>query len=179
MEKDILKVLIDEKTLKNRVAELGKIIEREYQGKDLMVIGVLKGCMFFLTDLVREINLPLTMDFMVVSSYGNATKSSGVVRIIKDLERDIQGKDILIVEDIVDTGLTLSYLIEVLKGRNPNSVKVISLLDKPSRRKIEVDVEHIGFSVPDEFVCGYGLDYNEVYRNLPFVCILKPEVYMK
>ena len=179
MEKDILKVLIDEKTIKNRVAELGKIIECEYQGKDLMVIGVLKGCMFFLTDLVREINLPLTMDFMVVSSYGNATKSSGVVRIIKDLERDIQGKDILIVEDIVDTGLTLSYLIEVLKGRNPNSVKVISLLDKPSRRKIEVDVEHIGFSVPDEFVCGYGLDYNEVYRNLPFVCILKPEVYMK
>ena len=179
MEKDILKVLIDEKTIKNRVAELGKIIECEYKGKDLMVIGVLKGCMFFLTDLVREINLPLTMDFMVVSSYGDATKSSGVVRIIKDLERDIQGKDILIVEDIVDTGLTLSYLIEVLKGRNPNSVKVISLLDKPSRRKIQVDVEHIGFSVPDEFVCGYGLDYNEVYRNLPFVCILKPEVYMK
>ena len=179
MEKDILKVLIDEKTIKNRVAELGKIIECEYQGKDLMVVGILKGCMFFLTDLVREINLPLTMDFMVVSSYGDATKSSGVVRIIKDLERDIQGKDILIVEDIVDTGLTLSYLIEVLKGRNPNSVKVISLLDKPSRRKIDVDVEHIGFSVPDEFVCGYGLDYNEVYRNLPFVCILKPEVYMK
>ena len=179
MENDILKVLIDEKTIKNRVEELGKIIECEYQGKDLMVVGVLKGCMFFLTDLVREINLPLTMDFMVVSSYGDATKSSGVVRIIKDLERDIQGKDILIVEDIVDTGLTLSYLIEVLKGRNPNSVKVISLLDKPSRRKIDVDVEHIGFSVPDEFVCGYGLDYNEVYRNLPFVCILKPEVYMK
>ena len=142
-----------------------------------MVVGILKGCMLYLSDLVRAIELPLTMDFMVVSSYGSATKSSGVVRIIKDLEREIEGKDILIVEDIVDTGLTLSYLIENLKTRNPNTVKVCSLLDKPDRRKAHVDIEYVGFQIPDEFVVGYGLDYSEVYRNLPFVCVLKPEVY--
>lgn len=177
MKNDILKVLYDENQLRKRVNELGKLIENDYKDKDLVVIGVLKGCMFFMADLVREINLPLVIDFMVVSSYGASTKSSGVVRIIKDLERDIQGKDVLIVEDIIDTGLTLSYLIEVLKGRSPNSIEVVSLLDKPSRRKADVDISYTGFQVPDEFVCGYGLDYNELYRNLPFVCILKPEVY--
>jgi len=179
MDKDILKVLISEDELAQRVKELGAQITEDYKGKNLMILGVLKGCMLFLSDLVREIKLPLTMDFMVVSSYGSATKSSGVVRIIKDLEQDITNKDVLIVEDIVDSGLTLSYLIENLKSRNPRSVKLCTLLDKPDRRKVEVDIHYIGYTIPDEFVVGYGLDYNEVYRNLPFVCILKPEVYTK
>ncbi len=177
MHKDIQKVLLSEEEIAKRVKELGVQLTEDYKGKDLMVVGILKGCMLFLSDLVRAIDLPLTMDFMVVSSYGNATKSSGVVRIIKDLEREIEGKDVLIVEDIVDTGLTLSYLIENLKTRNPNSVKVCSLLDKPERRKVHVDIEYIGFGIPDEFVIGYGLDYAEVYRNLPFVGVPKPEVY--
>jgi len=177
MHEDIQKILISEEEIAKRVKELGVQLTEEYKGKELMVVGILKGCMLFLSDLVRAIDLPLTMDFMVVSSYGNATKSSGVVRIIKDLEREIEGKDVLIVEDIVDTGLTLSYLIENLKTRNPNSVKVCSLLDKPERRKVHVDIEYIGFEIPDEFVIGYGLDYAEVYRNLPFVGVPKPEVY--
>jgi hypoxanthine phosphoribosyltransferase len=169
--------MISEEEIAKRVKELGKQLTEEYKGKDLMVVGILKGCMLFLSDLVRAIDLPLTMDFMVVSSYGTSTKSSGVVRIIKDLEREIEGKDVLIIEDIVDTGLTLSYLMENLKTRNPNSVKVCSLLDKPERRKVQVDIEYVGFQIPDEFVVGYGLDYAEIYRNLPFVCVLKPEVY--
>lgn len=177
MQKDIKKILISEEEIAKRVRELGKQLTEEYKGKELLVVGVLKGCMLFLSDLVRAIELPLTMDFMVVSSYGNATKSSGVVRIIKDLEREIEGKDVLIVEDIVDSGLTLSYLIENLKTRNPGSIKVCSLLDKPERRKAPVNIEYVGFTIPDEFVVGYGLDYSEVYRNLPFVCVLKPEVY--
>lgn len=177
MHNDIKSILISEEELAKRIKEMGAQLTEDYKGKDLMVVGILKGCMLYLSDLVRNIDLPLTMDFMVVSSYGSATKSSGVVRIIKDLEREIEGKDVLIVEDIVDTGLTLSYLIENLKTRNPNSVKVCSLLDKPDRRKVHVDIEYVGFQIPDEFVVGYGLDYDEVYRNLPFVCVLKPEVY--
>ncbi len=179
MEKDILKIMISEEEIQKKVKEIGQRITEDYKGRDLLVVGILKGCMLFLSDLVKEIKLPLTMDFMVVSSYGSATKSSGVVRIIKDLEREIQDKDVLIIEDIVDTGLTLSYLMENLKTRNPRSVKVCSLLDKPDRRKAAVDIEYVGFTIPDEFVVGYGLDYSEVYRNLPFVCVLKPEVYMK
>lgn len=179
MQNDIKEILITEEEIRRRTKELGKEITEHYKGKDLVVIGVLKGCVIFLSDLVREIDLPLTMDFMVVSSYGNATRSSGVVRIIKDLEKDIQGKDVLIVEDIVDSGLTLSYLVEYLKSRNANSVKICSLLDKPERRKAQVTIDFSGFQIPDEFVIGYGLDYAEVYRNLPFVCILKPEVYTK
>jgi hypoxanthine phosphoribosyltransferase len=177
VQKDIKSILISEEELAKRVKELGKQLTEKYRGKDLMIVGILKGCMLFLSDLVRAIDLPLTMDFMVVSSYGSATKSSGVVRIIKDLEREIEGKDVLIVEDIVDTGLTLSYLIENLKTRNPKSVKVCSLLDKPDRRKAQVDIGYVGFKIADEFVVGYGLDYSEIYRNLPFVCVLKPEVY--
>lgn len=177
MKNDILKVLISKDELEAKVKELGQMITRDYKGKDLMVVGVLKGCVLFLSDLIREIDLPLTMDFMVVSSYGSSTKSSGVVRIIKDLEKDIAGKDVLIVEDIVDTGLTLNYLIDYLKSRNANSVKICTLLEKPDRRKVEVDLEYVGFHIPDEFVVGYGLDYAEVYRNLPFVCVLKPEIY--
>ncbi|KUO70947.1 MAG: hypoxanthine phosphoribosyltransferase [Clostridia bacterium BRH_c25] len=177
MQKDIKNILISEEEIAKRVKELGKQLTEVYEGRELLIVGILKGCMLFLSDLVRSIDLPLTMDFMVVSSYGNTTKSSGVVRIIKDLEREIEGKDVLIVEDIVDTGLTLSYLIENFKTRNPKSVKVCSLLDKPDRRMAKVDIEYIGFTIPDEFVVGYGLDYSEVYRNLPFVCVLKPEVY--
>ncbi|MFZ5354796.1 MAG: hypoxanthine phosphoribosyltransferase [Bacillota bacterium] len=179
MRNDIAKILISEEQLKSRIKELGKQITEDYKGEDLLLVGVLKGCVLFLSDLSREIDLPLTMDFMVVSSYGSSTKSSGVVRIIKDLEADIHNKNVLIVEDIVDTGLTLSYLIEILKSRNPKSIKVCSLLDKPERRKVSVDIAYTGFTIPDEFVIGYGLDYAEVYRNLPFVCVLKPEVYTK
>ncbi len=177
MQNSIKSILITEEEIAKRVKELGAQLTEEYKGRDLLIVGVLKGCVMFLSDLVRAIDLPLTLDFMVVSSYGSATKSSGVVRIIKDLEKEIEGKDVLIVEDIVDTGLTLSYLIENLKTRNPKSVKVCSLLDKPDRRKSQVDIEYVGFKIPDEFVVGYGLDYAEVYRNLPFVCVLKPEVY--
>lgn len=177
MQRDIKNIMLSEEEIAKRVKELGKQLTEEYKGRELLIVGVLKGCMLFLSDLVRTIDIPLTMDFMVVSSYGTATKSSGVVRIIKDLEREIEGKDVLIVEDIVDSGLTLSYLIENLKTRNPKSIKVCSLLDKPDRRKAKVDIEYVGFKIPDEFVVGYGLDYAERYRNLPFVCVLKPEVY--
>ncbi len=176
---DIKSIMISEEEISKRVKELGKQLTEDYKGKELLVVGILKGCMLFLSDLVRTIELPLTMDFMVVSSYGATTKSSGVVRIIKDLEREIEGKDVLIVEDIVDTGLTLSYLVENFKARNPKSVRVCSLLDKPDRRKAQVDIQYVGFKIPDEFVVGYGLDYGENYRNLPFVCVLKPEVYTK
>ncbi|MGI6585552.1 MAG: hypoxanthine phosphoribosyltransferase [Lutisporaceae bacterium] len=171
--------MISEEEIAKRVKELGKQLTEDYRGKELLIVGILKGCMLFLSDLVRAIELPLTMDFMVVSSYGTTTKSSGVVRIIKDLEREIEGKDVLIVEDIVDTGLTLSYLVENFKSRNPKSVRICSLLDKPDRRKAQVDIEYVGFKIPDEFVVGYGLDYGENYRNLPFVCVLKPEIYTK
>jgi len=176
---DIKSILISEEEIAKRVKELGKQLTEDYKGKELLVVGILKGCMLFLSDLVRTIDLPLTLDFMVVSSYGATTKSSGVVGKEKDLEGEIEGKDVLIVEDIVDTGLTLSYLVENFKARNPKSVKVCSLLDKPDRRKAQVDIQYIGFKIPDEFVVGYGLDYGENYRNLPFVCVLKPEVYTK
>ena len=179
MLEDMKSILISEEEIAKRVKELGKQLTEDYKGKELLVVGILKGCMLFLSDLVRTIDLPLTLDFMVVSSYGATTKSSGVVRIVKDLEREIEGKDVLIVEDIVDTGLTLSYLVENFKARNPKSVKVCSLLDKPDRRKAQVDIQYVGFKIPDEFVVGYGLDYGENYRNLPFVCVLKPEVYTK
>ena len=179
MLEDMKSILISEEEIAKRVKELGKQLAEDYKGKELLVVGILKGCMLFLSDLVRTIDLPLTLDFMVVSSYGATTKSSGVVRIVKDLEREIEGKDVLIVEDIVDTGLTLSYLVENFKARNPKSVKVCSLLDKPDRRKAQVEIQYIGFKIPDEFVVGYGLDYGENYRNLPFVCVLKPEVYTK
>jgi hypoxanthine phosphoribosyltransferase len=145
---DIKSIMISEEEIAKRVKELGKQLTEDYRGKELLIVGILKGCMLFLSDLVRAIELPLTMDFMVVSSYGTTTKSSGVVRIIKDLEREIEGKDVLIVEDIVDTGLTLSYLVENFKSRNPKSVRICSLLDKPDRRKAQVDIEYVGFKIP-------------------------------
>ncbi|MFZ3102603.1 MAG: hypoxanthine phosphoribosyltransferase [Desulfitobacteriaceae bacterium] len=179
MDQDIERVLLTEEQLKQCVVNLGAEITKDYTGQKLLVLGILKGAVPFMADLIRQIKLPLVYDFMAVSSYGFSTKSSGVVRILKDLERSVEDVHILIVEDIVDTGLTLKYLKENLLGRNPLSVKVVTLLDKPSRRGAGAAVtpEYNGFSIPDEFVVGYGLDYQENYRNLPYVGVLKREVY--
>ena len=172
MNNDILKVLITKEELEQKVKELGQMITKDYKDKDLMIVGVLKGCVIFLSDLIREIDLPLTMDFMAVSSYGRSTHSSGVVRILKDLDEDIEGKDVLIVEDIVDTGLTLNYLADNLLSRNPKSLKICCCLDKPSKRRVPVKVDYVGFTIPDKFVVGYGLDYAEKYRNLSYICVV-------
>lgn len=178
MLKDTKKVLISEEELMAKVKELGKRISEDYKDKeDVLLIGVLKGAFIFMADLIRCIDIPLQVDFMAVSSYGASTESSGVVRILKDLEQHVEGKNILIVEDIVDSGLTLSYLRKLLISRKPKSVKICSLLDKPSRRKVDLKVDYLGFEIPDDFVVGYGLDFDEKYRNLPHICILKPEIY--
>lgn len=174
---DLAEILIDEKTLQAKIAELAKQISHDYAGKELMLVGVLKGAIMFMVDLARAINLPLTLDFMAISSYGASTESSGVVRIIKDLDNSIEGKNILIVEDIVDSGLTLSYLADYLRARNPDSLKICVLLNKPERRTSDVAVDYLGFDIPDKFVVGYGLDYAEVYRNLPYIGVLKPDRY--
>lgn len=173
------RILIDEQRTMKRVKELGEQITKDYQGCDLMVVGILKGAVIFLSDLIKEIKLPLKLDFMAVSSYGASTKTSGVVRILKDLDEEIEGKDVLIVEDIVDTGLTLHYLIANLRSRKPKSIKICCFLDKPSRRQVPVHVDYIGFDIPDEFVVGYGLDFAERYRNLPYVCVLDEKTYKK
>jgi hypoxanthine phosphoribosyltransferase len=177
MYNDVEKVLISKEELAKRTKELGQQISSDYRGKDLMLIGVLKGSVVFMADLMKEIDIYCTMDFMAVSSYGASTQSPGVVRILKDLDSSIEGKNILIVEDIIDTGYTLKYLIENLKSRNPAEIKICCLLDKPDRRKVELDIDYTGFKIPDAFVIGYGLDYAERYRNLPFIGILKKEVY--
>ena len=179
MREHIAKVLIEEATLKKRVAELGRTITEDYREKDLVIIGILKGAILFLSDLIQSIDLPLVMDFMAVSSYGASTKSSGIVRILKDLDEEIAGKDVLIVEDIVDTGLTLQYLLENLRTRHPRSLRICAFLDKPSRRTAQISVDYVGFEIPDEFVVGYGLDYAEKYRNFPFVGVLAKEAYEK
>lgn len=179
MNKDIKKILIDEDSLQAKIRELGAKITEDYKGKELLLICVLKGAVVFVSDLMKRIDLPLEIDFMAVSSYGSDTKTSGVVRILKDLNQGIEGKNVLIVEDIIDSGLTLSYLIENLKARGPESVEICTILDKPDRRKTNIDIKYTGFQVPDEFVIGYGLDYAEKYRNLPFVAVLKEEVYTK
>jgi len=176
---DVERILLSAVDIRAKVAELGRKISEDYQGKELIVVGILKGAAIFCSDLLREITVPVSLDFMAVSSYGASTKSTGVMRILKDLDESIQGKHVLLVEDIVDTGLTLNYLREYLEGRNPASLKVCVLLDKPSRRKTEVAVEYRGFEIPDEFVVGYGLDYAEKYRNLPYISVLKPSIYMK
>lgn len=178
MEENIGKILFSKEQIAKRVAELGAEITQDYQGQKLLVLGILKGAVPFMSDLIREIKLPLSYDFMALSSYGASTQSSGVVRILKDLERSVEDVHILVAEDIVDTGLTLKYLKENLKSRNPLSVKVATLLDKAERRKVEVYPDYNGFSIPDEFVVGYGLDFNEAYRNLPYVGVLKPEAYL-
>lgn len=177
MEEYIGRVLLTREDIQKRVSELGDEITRDYKGEKLLALGILKGAVPFMADLIREIKIPLQYDFMAVSSYGASTHSSGVVRILKDLERSVEDLHILIVEDIIDTGLTLKYLIDNLAARNPLSVKVVTLLDKPDRRKVGVVPDYNGFSIPDEFVVGYGLDFNEAYRNLPYVGILKPEAY--
>lgn len=179
MRRDIQEVLFTEAELNERISELGEQITADYEGKSLIVVGILKGSNIFTSDLVRKVNLPLKMDFMAVSSYGNATESTGVVKILKDLDRDIEGEHVLIVEDIVDSGLTLKYLKDILLTRNPASVKVCTLLDKPARRKENIKPDYLGYEVPDEFIVGYGIDYAERYRNLPYVGILKREVYEK
>lgn len=177
MKNDILKVLLDEKTISEKVSELGAQISRDYAGKNLLLVSVLKGSVVFMADLMRAITIPLSIDFMCVSSYGSGVKTSGVVKIVKDLALNLEGYDLLLVEDILDSGMTLAYLEEILKLRNPNSIRICTLLDKPSRRKADINAFYSGFSVPDEFVVGYGLDYDEKYRNLPYIGILKPEVY--
>lgn len=177
MINDIKEVLISEEVLKDKVIELGKKITEDYKGKNLLLVCVLKGAVIFVSDLMKRIDLPLEIDFMAISSYGSDTKSSGVVRILKDLNSGIEGRDVLIVEDIIDSGLTLSYLVENLKARGPKSVEICTILDKPSRRKADITIKYTGFQVPDEFVVGYGLDYAEKYRNLPYIAVLKEEIY--
>ncbi|WP_027415783.1 hypoxanthine phosphoribosyltransferase [Aneurinibacillus terranovensis] len=177
MENDIKEVLLTEEQIDAKVRELGRLLSTEYKGKNPLVICVLRGAALFMTDLIRRIDIPLEIDFMAVSSYGDSTKSSGVVRIMKDLDTSVEGRDVLIVEDIIDSGLTLSYLIDVIDRRNAASVKVVTLLDKPARRTVDLLPDYCGFQIPDAFVVGYGLDYAEKYRNLPYIGILKPEVY--
>ena len=178
MINDIDRVLLSEEDLRSIVKRLGAEITKDYEGKKLVLVSVLKGSVIFMADLMREIKVPCTIDFMSVSSYGSGTKTSGVVKIIKDLDTDVvDGADLLIVEDILDSGVTLEYLIKILSARNPKSVKICTLLDKPERRKANVYADYSGAQIPDAFVVGYGLDFNEKYRNLPFVGALKPAVY--
>ena len=165
-------VMVEEHELQRRVAELGSTLSRDYEGRELFMMGVLKGAVFFLADLMRHIHVPCELDFMAVSSYGSLTDSSGVVRILKDLDSSIEGKDVLIVEDIVDSGLTLNYLQRNLRGRNPRSLEVCALLVKPGRRKIDLPIRYVGFEIPNRFVVGYGLDLDQRYRNLPYVAAI-------
>src|SRR5436190_4378399 len=166
-------ILVQPDDLRRKVADLGKQISADYEDKDLLLVGVLKGAVFFLSDLMREITVPCEVDFMAVASYGSATDSSGVVRILKDLDAAIEGRDVLIVEDIVDSGLTLQYLLRNLGARNPRSIEVVALLTKPARRKVELPTKYVGFEIPDRFAIGYGLDYGEHFRHLPFVAALR------
>ncbi|MEK3705623.1 MAG: hypoxanthine phosphoribosyltransferase [Paenibacillus sp.] len=177
MQNDIQEVLISEEEIQSKVKELGATLSAEYADRNPLVICVLKGAFIFMADLVKNITVPVEMDFMAVSSYGASTKSSGVVKIIKDLDVSVEGREVLIVEDIIDSGLTLSYLIELLENRGAESVRVVTLFDKPSGRKVELEAHYTGFDIPDAFIVGYGLDFAEKYRNLPYIGILKPEVY--
>lgn len=179
MMNDIEEVLVPREQIQEMVKRLGRQISEDYDGKELVLVGVLKGGFIFLADLMREITIPVDMDFISVSSYGASTRSSGVVRIIKDIDLDVVGKHVLIVEDLVDTGLTLRHLRDLFNTRGPKSVKICTAFDKPSRRKVEIEVEYKGIEVPDKFIVGYGLDYAGKYRNLPDVCTLREEVYGK
>jgi hypoxanthine phosphoribosyltransferase len=174
---DIAHILITEEQLRQRTRELGQQISSDYKGKDLHLICVLKGGATFLVDLMRQIGIPHSIDFMATSSYGSATESSGVVRILKDLDASIEGRNVLIVDDIIDSGLTIAYLRRILLERMPTSLRICTLLDKNERREVEVPLDYIGFAIPNEFVVGYGMDFREIYRNLPFVGVLKPEMY--
>jgi hypoxanthine phosphoribosyltransferase len=175
LERAVGEILIDEDALGARVAELGAEVSADYQGRDLLLIGVLKGAVFFMADLMRQITVPCEVDFMAISSYGDSTDSSGIVRILKDLDINIEGRDVLVVEDNIDSGLTLSYLIRNLESREPASLEVCALMTKPARREIDVPVRYIGFEIPNRFVVGYGLDFGERYRNLPYVAVLSDE----
>ncbi|MFD3448324.1 hypoxanthine phosphoribosyltransferase [Microbacteriaceae bacterium 4G12] len=179
MNQDIEKVLVSEEQIQEKVKELGAILAEDYKDIVPLAVGVLKGAMPFMGDLLKRMDSYLEMDFMAVSSYGHSTTSTGEVKILKDLDTSVEGRDILIVEDIIDSGLTLSYLVDLFKYRKAKSVKIVTLLDKPSGRKVNIEADYIGFTVPDEFVVGYGLDYIEQYRNLPYVGVLKPSVYSK
>jgi hypoxanthine phosphoribosyltransferase len=174
---DIDQVLVSDEQIQNRLAEIGAEIDRDYRGRSVLLVGVLKGAFVLMADLARNITIPVEFDFMAVSSYGSATQTSGVVRILKDLDLDIAGRDVIVVEDIVDSGLTLNYLMRNLRARGPATLEVMSLLSKPDQVRVDVPVRYHGFAVPNLFVVGYGLDYDERYRNLPYVGTLKPEVY--
>ncbi len=175
---DVAEVLVSEEAIQGRVRELGQRISDDYRGRDLTLVSVLKGSLPFMADLMRAIDVPVRIDLMEVSSYGGtSTESSGLVRILKDLSASIAGEDVLLVEDIIDTGLTLNYLIRYLRGKNPASLRICTLLDKPARRLVDIPVDYTGFTIEDRFVVGYGLDYGELYRNLRFVGVLRPEVY--
>jgi hypoxanthine phosphoribosyltransferase len=176
LERAVTEILIEEDALRRRVAELGEEISADYEGRDLLLIGVLKGAVFFMADLMRHLSVPCEVDFMAISSYGAATDSSGVVRILKDLDINIDGRDVLVVEDIIDSGLTLSYLMRNLEAREPASLEICALMTKPERREIDVPVRYVGFEIPNRFVIGYGLDFAERYRNLPYVGVLDPDL---
>ncbi|HEX8463013.1 MAG TPA: hypoxanthine phosphoribosyltransferase [Abditibacterium sp.] len=176
-EADVESILLSTEQIQARVAELGAQISRDYEGKDPIFVSVLVGAFMFTSDLLREVTIPCSVDFMAISSYGKETRSSGVVRVMKDLDLSVESRHVIIIEDIIDTGLTLNYLLDNIRNRNVASVKVAALLDKPSRRLTDVGVDYIGFEVPDEFVIGYGLDFAQRYRNFPYVGVLRPEVY--
>jgi hypoxanthine phosphoribosyltransferase len=176
---DVKEVLIPSSDIQEKLTEIGERITEDYKGERPLLVGVLRGAVIVLGDLMRKIDLPCEIDFMDISSYGTGTSSSGVVRILKDLEEDITDRHVLVVEDIIDTGLTVSYLLRSLQARKPASLEIFALLSKPSRRRVELDVRYLGFEVPDEFVVGYGLDFAGAYRNLPDICVLKPEVFAK
>ena len=176
LERGVSEVLIDEDALRARIAELGEEISRDYAGREPLLIGVLKGAVFFMADLMRQLTVPCEVDFMAISSYGASTDSSGVVRILKDLDINIEGRDVLVVEDIIDSGLTLSYLMRNLESRDPATLEVCALMTKPDRREIDVPVRYVGFEIPNRFVIGYGLDFGERYRNLPYVGVLDPDL---
>ncbi|MBS6861534.1 MAG: hypoxanthine phosphoribosyltransferase [Clostridiales bacterium] len=179
MEQDIARVLYSEEYLKEVVQKIGRQISEDYKGKNLLMVSVLKGSVVFMADLMRAVTIPCSIDFMSVSSYGSGTKTSGVVRILKDLDNDLNGKDLLLVEDILDSGMTLNYIRDMLQQRHPRSIRLCTLFDKPERRTVDITADYFGAVVPDAFIVGYGLDYDEKYRNLPYVGILKPEVYEK
>ena len=176
-EDKIQEILITEEMIHKRVKELGKEISRDYEGKELIIISILKGGVYFLSDLTRAMTIPHSIDFMVVSSYGDSRETSGVVRLVKDLKEDIRNRHIILIEDIIDSGLTLDYLLKNLRARNPSSIEICTLLSKPARRRVDLPVKYLGYEIPDKFVVGYGLDFKQLYRNLPFVCVLKPKVY--
>ncbi len=176
IHQDVAEVLIDADVLQERIRELGVEISSDYAGRELLLVGVLKGAIFFIADLMRELAVPCEIDFMAISSYGAATDSSGVVRILKDLDLNITGRDVLVIEDIIDSGLTLSYLMRTLRARRPGSLEICALLTKPERREIEVPVRYVGFEIENKFVIGYGLDYAERYRNLPYIGVLHPDL---